>query len=74
MEIPALRSAKKVSGYLLFDAGQYMEDDEGDLSEEVGGQIDAAWYGDVYKRQGWGRIRVYTCHRMQAVIQLYQGQ
>lgn len=45
LEIPALRSAKKVSGYLLFDAGQYMEDDEGDLSEEVGGQIDAAWYG-----------------------------
>ena len=45
LEIPALRSAKKISGYLLFDAGQYMEDDEGDLSEEVGGQIDAAWYG-----------------------------
>ena len=45
LEIPALRSAKKISGYLLFDAGQYMEDDEGDLSEEVGGQIDVAWYG-----------------------------
>ncbi len=45
LEIPAPRSAKKISGYLLFDAGRNMENDEGDLSEEVGGQINAAWYG-----------------------------
>lgn len=45
LEVPAIPEAKNISGYLLFDAGQYEENDEGDPTEEVSGKIKASWYG-----------------------------